>query len=46
LENAFVAHEPELQLALLNEVQSFSAELLSWIEGKISVKTSTDTAAQ
>jgi hypothetical protein len=37
LENAFIAHEPEMQSALLSEVQTFSSQLVTWIESKISV---------
>lgn len=45
LEAAFIAHEPDLQLALLNEVQVFSAQLVQWIEKKITVNKSTPTTA-
>lgn len=36
LEAAFIRNEPALQMALLNEVQTFSAKLVFWIEGKLS----------
>ena len=35
LEAAFVAHEPEMQAALLSEVETFSSDLLSWYKSKI-----------
>lgn len=35
LEAAFVAHEPDMQAALLAEVQAFAGKLGEWVEGKL-----------
>jgi hypothetical protein len=35
LESAFVAHEPELQAALLQEVEAFGGQLGVWIASKM-----------
>ncbi len=35
LEKAFIAHEPEMQAALLAEAQAFAGKLGKWIEGKL-----------
>ena len=38
LESALLAHEPEAQAAILNEVQALSAQVASWIDAKLTAK--------
>lgn len=35
LETALIAHEPDVQAAILGEIQDFSSQLVGWLEGKI-----------
>jgi hypothetical protein len=39
LENAFAAHEPEMQAALLNEIKELTYEVGAWIENKLTPAT-------
>lgn len=38
LEAAFQAHEPELQAALLKEIEELSGAVAQWVEAKIAAK--------
>lgn len=38
LEAAFVAHEPEMQEALLDEIKEFSDEVVKWLDAKFADK--------
>ena len=35
LETAFIAHEPEMQAAILEEIKVLSEQVGVWIEGKL-----------
>lgn len=41
LESAFISHTPELQAALVNEVETLGNKLLDWVDTKIKPKDNT-----
>lgn len=38
LEQAFIAHEPDMQAALLGEVQALSEQVAKWLDSKLAPK--------
>lgn len=45
LESAFIAHEPEMQAALLAEVEAFGSQLGAWVLSKAASASSTDASS-